>query len=266
MHNRLLKVLTPTGAEMLEILNDGHVVLVGTSDGGDGSVDFHYDRFPSSGVSASARSSDGLSFTPVEDSQHIYLNGLALDEGDDYTLSGSTVTYAAGLVVAGDVVEARYAVASPDSSVTTTIVAYEATGWRYLQVDPSDTLDPTGASYDDSAWAEGQAPFSGGGMASDGNTSWDLNTYMWIRRTIPAGSNFTVSGFVEEEAEIYWNGTLIYNSPPNGGSTTLTEWSVAVPSSAVTDGPQVLVVRLMDEITGSFTSTFGDIRVQGSLS
>ena len=73
-------------------------------------VAFLRDRFPTSGTLSGAASTLALTATPASSSLHLYLNGLELDEGTDYTLSGSTVTVLTPAGTgAGDILEARYA-------------------------------------------------------------------------------------------------------------------------------------------------------------
>lgn len=48
-----------------------------------------------------------LANSPVAGSEEVYLNGLLQTAGDDYTISGSTITYATALI-AGDVLRVNY--------------------------------------------------------------------------------------------------------------------------------------------------------------
>jgi hypothetical protein len=50
-----------------------------------------------------------LSNTPIADSLDLYLNGVLQDEGDDYTLSGNTITLAVA-TASDDKLRARYRV------------------------------------------------------------------------------------------------------------------------------------------------------------
>lgn len=69
--------------------------------------DFYRDRFV---LAADGPQDVTLTYTPVDYSEHVYLNGVELDEGDDWTRDDVTVTLlAAADVLAGDVVDVRYA-------------------------------------------------------------------------------------------------------------------------------------------------------------
>lgn len=80
------------------------------ADGDPGFTSFARDRFPTgTGTLSGATSSVTLSLTPLDASLHLYLNGLALDEGTDYDLAGNEVTFTGTTPTAGDIVDARYA-------------------------------------------------------------------------------------------------------------------------------------------------------------
>ena len=98
--------ITSTGG-----LGGGDAPDLDLSPAGDASSDaYQRDRFPTSGTLSAAATTLPLTAVPAANSLHLYLNGVELDEGTDYTLSGSTVTVltAAG-TGAGDFLNARYA-------------------------------------------------------------------------------------------------------------------------------------------------------------
>lgn len=103
---RLASASLVTTTSESEASSAGPVEAVG------GGVLFARDRFPSSGTLGSTPATVDLTYWPVEASLHLYLNGLALDEGGDYTLSGQTVTLLGSPATTGDVLEARYAYAT----------------------------------------------------------------------------------------------------------------------------------------------------------
>lgn len=66
------------------------------------------DRFPSSGTLGSPATGVTLTYTPVDLSLDLKLNGLSLIEGDDYTVSLNEVTFTGASPTTGDVLEAHY--------------------------------------------------------------------------------------------------------------------------------------------------------------
>lgn len=68
-------------------------------------VVFRRDRFAIAVVPATLT----LTYLPMPDSAHVYVNGLEQDEGADYTIDQATLTLTAGMVAVGDVVDVRYA-------------------------------------------------------------------------------------------------------------------------------------------------------------
>lgn len=113
---------------------------------------FWRDRYPTdppdtlSGTAASVT----LTYTPLLHSLHLYLNGLELDEGSDYTLADNVVTFTAASPGSGDVLDARYAFT--DSTPETAVV--------YPALTITDTFNR----------ADGSSGFAD---RSDGGT-WDL--------------------------------------------------------------------------------------------
>lgn len=113
-------------AELGEILNDlalqiaqlkkrNQAGVVVSDDGEDASPalpppSFWRDRYPTgTGTLGSGASGVTLTYTPLANSLHLYLNGLELDEGVDYTLADNEVTFTGTTPAGGDVIDARYA-------------------------------------------------------------------------------------------------------------------------------------------------------------
>lgn len=216
-------------------------------------VAFAHDRLPTSGTLAAAATTMTLTASPLTDSLHLYLNGLELDEGTDYTLSGRTVTILSPAGTAtGDVLDARYAY----GGVIDPLVPWNATGWRYLTTTRTDSTSYASPAFDDSAWATGQAAF-GSNYADYGlHTTWAVDTRIWIRRTIGtiAGDTVTITGRVDNDVDVYWNGTLLYSATfPD--ATTL--WS----TTATATGSDVLAIRATDDAPHTTDGCFIDVQV-----
>lgn len=245
--------------------------LRGRAAGGIGSgagVRFMRERFPTSGEMTAAVTSVDLLYAPSAHSQHVYLNGLELDQGDDYTLATATVTFPAGVVGVDDVVEVRYAYGSAAAPLS---VPFSDEGWKYLQVARTDAADYSATSFDDSAWATGTPPFGSdengghdfdlyGGYA----TAWALDTRLWVRRTLGPGiTAATVRWRVDNSIAIWWNGQVVqaeFNDPAGGlGSPS----AIAVPSSAL-GGNNVIAVRATDDAPTSGDKCVLDIQVEVS--
>jgi hypothetical protein len=150
---------------------------------------------------------------------------------------------------------ATYAVAVPLGS----------TGWKYHQTTLGDAADYSSPSFDDSAWSTGQGPFGNGVGPTAVNTAWTINTRMWLRREIPHATAFSVSGLVDNNVDIYWNGTLI-GSAIGADNGTAAFGPFIVPSSAITSGVQVLAVNAVDDaavLSGDVSLI--DVSVQSGL-
>jgi len=147
------------------------------------------------------------------------------------------------------------------TGVSEIIVPWNATGWKYQQFN-TDTSDYSGVSFDDSAWAVGQAPMgSDGGQASAGvapghgydslggyNTPWHTDTRMWLRRVLgplPIGTGaVTVNFRADNWGSLYWNGNHFYGDSAFSGGFTL--FTVSVPPTLL-DNVNLLAVRATDD-------------------
>lgn len=76
-------------------------------------------------------------------------------------------------------------------------------------------------------------------------TVWNLATAIWVRKTLPyTHRSYKVVFTVDDNAAVYWNGTLIQ-------SVTIGSWTVTIPETAVTSGTQTLAIRAVDTSGGS---------------
>lgn len=169
----------------------------------------------------------------------------------------------------------RTASLTPVSGVSTSgvIVPWNATGWKYKQVSRTDPTDYSAASYDDSAWAVGQAPMGSDNVGGNGfdqyggyNVNWDLDTRIWLRRAlghIASGSVIALSIRVDNYVSAWWNGSLVVNewADPSGGLGS--PHNVTLPSS-VLSGSNVLAIRATDDPPGSNDKCVIDLEITGS--
>lgn len=140
----------------------------------------------------------------------------------------------------------------------TTILPYEATGYKYLQVSSGN--EPAGwqnESFNDSAWSTGDAAFGSGGgcpLQPTGKTHWDVNTDILLRKAIslPAGtSGVTVNVAVDNDINVYWNGTQV-GSATHDGCPAYNDFAFSVPDNLLASGSNLLAVEGIDRGAESF--------------
>ncbi|WP_214409176.1 hypothetical protein [Sphaerisporangium fuscum] len=156
------------------------------------------------------------------------------------------------------------AAASPAAPVpaAVTVLDYNSTGWRYLQV-ASNTTTPTfqDPKFDDSEWPTGQAAFgtsTGCAFNASVKTSWQPNTDILVRHWlhIPAGArDVRIQGTIDNDAQIYLNGRLLQTV--RSGYCRADNIDVRVPADALSCTCDLLAIRGHDY--GG--STFLDVRV-----
>jgi hypothetical protein len=148
--------------------------------------------------------------------------------------------------------------ATSSAAATTTIVPYQATGYRYLEVPTGQ--EPSGwegSSFDESSWGTGAAAFgsaSGCPLQATVKTNWDVNTDMLLRKpiTLPSGaSGVTIHVTVDNDAKVYWNGTLV-GSATHEGCPAYDDGVFSVPDNLLTSGTNVLAVQGSDRGAASF--------------
>jgi len=154
-----------------------------------------------------------------------------------------------------------------NSIAAQTIVPYQAPGYKYLQV--SSGQEPPGwqgSAFDDSIWATGDAAFGSGGgcpLQPTVKTHWDPNTNILIRKPIvlPAGaSSVTVSVAVDNNVNVYWNGTLV-GSATHEFCPAYNDFVFTVPNNLLGAGTNLLAVEGID--TGF--ESFLDVSVAGNV-
>lgn len=248
----------------------------GGSEGSLDEIDFKVDLFT---VTDDATDKFELTFDPIDDSWNVGM-GWPWDENSEFSISGQVLTVLdptslfRGIAANGPRtlrVEYAYLTGVP-ASPTTVIVAFEATGWKYLQVGIGDSTNRSGTGFDDSAWATGQAGFgvdtsTGFSLVFPVNTAWANNSRLWLRRTVPEGSSYEVSVRVDDSCILYWNGTQFATAA--GASTSESAASAgpfSVPSGLVTSGVQVFAARFEDGAVGPGGGiALADVQITGDL-
>ena len=149
------------------------------------------------------------------------------------------------------------------------LVPYQATGWRYVQIGPQDpgqiAEEFFAPGFDDSEWATGRAAFGWVGYGCGEieltiHTHWDASTSMLLRREffadplVPVVIHFAV----DNDANIWVNGVLVA-SVPHAFCPVLDEFSVVVPANVIQLGSNLIAVQAMDR--GGFA--YFDARIEG---
>lgn len=166
-------------------------------------------------------------------------------------------------------------------------VPAQLSGWRYLQVAPSDSTDYSGPAFDDSSWSTGAAPFGGweegygeSDIAEGAPTAfnpvaeydarfeptfasqWEPNTRLWLRRTltlssVPSGA-LRITIYIEDHCELFVNGVSILSTPADhdGGVGQYFE----IPDHHLVTGENFIAIRCDDEAqTGAVSVAYVDL-------
>jgi len=142
--------------------------------------------------------------------------------------------------------------ASLASDSTTIALNYESPGWSYQEVAYGADQGFQAPTFDASSWPVGQAGFgTTDGVcpwnnASQVSTPWDPGTDMLLRHglSIPAGAtNVHISGTVDNNADIYFNGDLI--GQVQSGNCIAGAIDVDVPSTDI-GSDNLLAIRATD--------------------
>ena len=119
----------------------------------------------------------------------------------------------------------------------------EAKIWRYTTVEPP--ADWASATFDDSAWKTGAAPF---GQGYPANTAWaDTPGDLWIRRTVPLPESLPphLSWMLahDDAAEVYVNGTKAVGAKGASGDYAFIPLTDAARAALVPGGPNVIAAH-----------------------
>lgn len=216
-------------------------------------------------ITEAGAQSRNLVAVPEPNSEHLYINGLEYTESDGWSRSGTTISFADGLLRINDVVEVEYAWRPEGTS--TVLLPYGST-WRYLNVADADATDHSTDS--GASWPLGRAPFGAGTAAPDAVTAWPRDTSMWFRATFAAASRVVVKFHIEDHCTIWVNGTQLAATPDLGNDVNIgLEHSVSVPADVLVapGSVNVIIVRGDDEmppVTGN-DNTYFDAQVEGVL-
>jgi hypothetical protein len=130
--------------------------------------------------------------------------------------------------------------------------------WEYQEVANDIPADPSAVTVPASSWtAGGVAPFGTwtpeAGL-TDPNTSWTVDTGLWIRRNVVLNGLQAVElvGFPDNRAYVYFDG--IYVGSHNG----LSEFSFVVPMELCTAGTHSVAVLAIDEGVQTYISLEAD--------
>lgn len=137
--------------------------------------------------------------------------------------------------------------------------------WRYKVISRTDNTDYSSPSYDDSAWSSGPFPIGNSvdagvvpgflerpswyGFADLPGTNVPRDDRVWARAHLSLGSvpsSLRFQCFVDDTADLYFNGTLVTTVSDSGGFYN----DVSVSTSALVVGDNVIAVRLTDTSTG----------------
>jgi hypothetical protein len=147
------------------------------------------------------------------------------------------------------------------------LVPYQASGWKYLQVQHNDPLNQTFmGAFDDSGWNIGQGAFGSEeiGECSLGgtlHTPWSSNTNMLLRRTFTADITQPITVYIgiDNDATVYVNGAPVLTVGHNG-CPQLDNFSALVPPVFLQPNENVLAVRAVDNGDVSYV----DVRLEGT--
>lgn len=200
--------------------------------------------------------------------------GIEWKRGDHYTLSdeGGVVTIPATSLTniparVGDVFSAQYLRIAGDDVAEPYTIDYSATGWSYLVLPGNMDTNTTNHSGDDFAeWPVGQMPI---GIAGSGpiapstqhpNTTTDAEI-LWVARTCPATEAMTIKVVVEDNGEVFVNGTSVLVIPEHG-SGSWPEQSVDVPAELLNaEGDNVVMMRVANETPITIAGCYVDIKI-----
>lgn len=125
-------------------------------------VAFQLDTFTAAGGAEDLT----LTFLPMAESEHVYLNGVFQDEGTVWTRDGVTLSLLSGMgAVAGDLVEVRYAydIGAPISPATAGVISDD-----FDRADSATTLNPAS---DGGTWTVDP----GGVFGIDGSRAYNVS-------------------------------------------------------------------------------------------
>lgn len=158
----------------------------------------------------------GLSYEPIEHSEHVYWNGL-YQPVSEWSRDGQTVTVPDPdqVVAAGDKIEVKYL--HLDESAVRVILPFQSTGWLRKQVGYSSTVDYSDPDLNRSDWTPGPAAFGESDWWASNtpwpapSSTWGIVTQLWLHQTMPAtpGRSLTVRIRIERYVTLWLNGVQV---------------------------------------------------------
>ncbi|MFI9597449.1 hypothetical protein [Nonomuraea sp. NPDC052265] len=140
-----------------------------------------------------------------------------------------------------------------------TVLGYNSTDWKYLQVPPADNAPLFYApNFDDSGWSTGQEGFgTTNGICAWNNstnvkTSWAVNTDILVRHWvhIPRDARLVrIQGTIDNDAQVYFNGRLVQTVKSGGCAAGAI--NVVVPARAM-ERCNLLAIRGHDYGVGTY--------------
>lgn len=156
-----------------------------------------------------------LTYTPLDNSEHVYWWGLYQQEDTTWERVGKVITLTGDPMeaLAGDKITVEYAYLADDLD---TDVPFTSDGWSFYRTTSGDATDRSAVAYDDDDWEVGRAPFGHvqGTAPFDWplpNTDFPLESRIWLRREVGAepGRDLEVTCRYDNIVAVYWNGVLI---------------------------------------------------------
>jgi hypothetical protein len=172
---------------------------------------------------------------------------------------------------ANDVLDVQYQYRPGLSRSQSVLVDWQASGWKHLQVATTDSTDRSGTSFDDSSWGTDPAAFARYLTGSHpygyptAATAWDAGTRLWLRRPIevPDGAtNVVVKVRVDDEAAVYWNGSLLATVTSVIGGTVVHEIPVPAPTPGADNTLAIVATDTVADPSTPTNWTYLDARVE----
>lgn len=140
------------------------------------------------------------------------------------------------------------------------VLGPDAEGWEYQILDAETNPGFENLVAPTSDWLEGQGPFSGG-IVSGGNTTWPIETVLWVRREISVPSAAAWALVVQAE-----NGCVVLVDGVVVGSVNRTNEDIDNNQNntftfLLSPGTRAVTVKAFDEADGAGGGTFLSIEV-----
>lgn len=195
-----------------------------------------------------------LSYIPIPESEHVYLNGVEMRRNIDWSIDGS------GLITclspmderSSDKLECRYA-----HKGLRLLSLPQGTVWKYRQgLGTSNAVAISSLGYNDSSWSSGPSFFGTAAYWSDPQVVTDLTAPLdlWIRLEVTShGNPINFSGYVDNHREIWVDGVQkdtfsSFFGGPHSGSFALAagHHAIAVYGSGDSSAGDILAIEMSE--------------------